>query len=83
MPNYQLHLENHPGELDHRETFDAADIQSAIRHALRVAARLISADMHRGMVAVSFNLCLDDETGERVRTMPVSLSVTGLAPVAR
>jgi len=84
MPSYELHVENHHhDEFDHREVFDATDVQSAIRQALRVAAGIISEDLHRGRVGVNFDLCIDDEEGQRLRTMPVTVAVTGLAPVAR
>lgn len=79
MPRYSLHLRHELGTIHRDEDFEAMGLQAAIWHALGVAGDVISEHLHKGMIGVSFEVCLDDEEGHRLRTMPVQLSISGLS----
>jgi hypothetical protein len=78
MPTYFLHFRGEDGEVHDASGFVCDGPNSALRAALRAAGQMIAEDFARGDIPVSFELCLDDEAGQRLATLPVNASVAGL-----
>jgi hypothetical protein len=75
VPRFFFHLIGNGGQLDDPEGIEARDLDAARLYALTAAGEIIAEEMSSGSASVGFTLCIDDNQGARLATMPVAASV--------
>ena len=75
MAHYFLHLEDQDGLYQDGVGFEASDLMAAWDVLRRTAGDLVADDLASGIIVSSFHLCLDDESGKRVLTVPVKCAI--------
>jgi hypothetical protein len=74
MPKFYMHFLDDNNVATDEEGFEAADADAALLIGLTAAGAIIADEMSQGKRAIAFMLCLDDENGVRLGTLPVAAS---------
>lgn len=72
MPRYFIHIEEDDNVCRDREGFWSYNLADALMMVKRAAGEIIADQLEAGYTDTRFSLCLDDEKGKRLMTMPVS-----------
>jgi len=75
MPRFYMHVREDGEEASDGEGFDATDQLAATLLGVRAAGQIIADEFAMGRHPVSFTLCIDDDEGNRLETLPVRASV--------
>ncbi|MGF7152227.1 hypothetical protein FHS96_005896 [Sphingomonas zeicaulis] len=71
MARFYLHLIDANDNFLDPTGFDAANSEAALKQCRFAAGQLLLDEIVTGNVRVSFMLCLDDASGNRIATLPV------------
>jgi hypothetical protein len=75
MPRFYLHIEDGDGLSRDGDGIDAPDYNAALRVSRRAAGQIVADALADGQNSTSFFLCLDDEEGARLLTLPVTAAI--------
>ena len=79
MPRFFMHFVDGHATATDPEGFEAADETAARLLGMKAAGEIIAGELAKGRPTIAFMLCLDDENGMRIGTLPVAASVAGFA----
>ena len=73
MPLYFFHLLNGEGYTEDETGQNVPDLEAARRHGLKAIGQIVAESLGEGTENVKVTLFIDNETGERLLTLPVSV----------
>jgi hypothetical protein len=79
MPRFFMHFLDDHGTATDPEGFEAADETAARLLGMKAAGEIIADELAKGRPTIAFMLCLDDDNGTRIGTLPVAASVAAFA----
>jgi hypothetical protein len=77
MPRFLFHADDGVGYVEDEEGRDLPDLEAARLEALKGAGGIIADEMTKGRTDVRLVIYIAAESGERLATLPVSVSVGG------
>jgi hypothetical protein len=74
VPLYYFHLANGEDYLADELGQDLPDLPTARLHALKAAGQMIAEELATGRERLHLTIFIEDEAGERLMTLPLSVS---------